>query len=492
MLADPLGGDFSLLPGSPAQGYGCQTFRAPGAGRQGKVLAASGWDGAAGSFGGGAANAWTGREASAFRRSSIDASGPIPADTEWDADTVRVTGDILVQDQAVLRIRPGVRVEFQGHYSMEIQGGLEALGSPSMPILFTSSDPGLFAVDSTLAGSWGGLRFPQAQSWNPVARLEHCIIEYAKNAGGPGRGGAVYVDGAPRASLYNCIMRHNVADYGGAFFLSRNASIRIAGCLIHDNHAFRGGSAIYCTNSYPILTNCTLAENVIHNPDIFEDTGTIHTYIAKPRLTNCISWNNTCDYFIPGEVLWGKPFYMTYCSFENPHEGTGNISLSPMFVGYGPHPFSLQGASPCRNAGDPDADPVELPAVDLRGMLRILEGRVDMGAYEWGDPAEVEEDQGSDRALAAAGASACPNPSWGAARISFDAARSTGFQADIYDISGRRIRSVTGVATSSAPAGFTWDGLADCGRDAGPGLFLCRIRLDSGGTRTCRVVRLRE
>lgn len=501
MLADPEGGDFSLIPGSPAQGYGCQTFRAPG------EMAELGWASESGlvagsecvsdrsfSTGGRGAEALlTGRDASAFRRSSIDASGPILADTEWDADTVRVTGNVVVHDQAVLRIRPGVRVEFQGYYSLEVQGSLEAPGAPSMPILFTSANPELFAVDSTLAGSWGGLRFTQTPAWNPVSRLEHCIIEYAKNAGGPGgRGGAVYVDGTAKANLYNCVLRSNVADYGGAFHLSRNASIRIAGCLIHGNYAFRGGSAVYCANSYPILTNNTITANVVLNEDIFEDTGTIHTYMAKPRLTNCISWGNTCGFFIPGEVLWGKPLYLTYSNFENPHEGTGNISLSPQFLGSGPHPFALEGSSPCRNAGDPQTDPGELPAVDLRGLLRILEGRVDMGAYEWGDPAEVAQDQGTGRELAAAGASVFPNPSWGETRITFSAGDARTYRAGIYDISGRRIRSIDGVANPSAPAGFTWDGLADCGRDAGPGLFMCRILLDGGETRACKVVRLRE
>lgn len=500
MFTDPGGGDFSLLPLSPARGYGCQTFRLPGHGRASASAGPPGHAPESGrgrdpGFGPGRTGAWkpsSGALSVVGTRSSIDASGPIFADTEWDADTVRVTGDLLVHDQALLRIRPGVRVEFQGHYSMEIQGSLVALGTPSMPVLFTSSNPGLYGIDSTLAGSWGGLRFTQTPAWNPTSRLEHCIIEYAKNAGGPGRGGAVYVDGAPRAGLYNCIIRHNAADFGGAFFLTRNASIRIAGCLIHDNHAFRGGSAVYCANSYPILTNNTITANVVLNPDIFEDTGTIHTYIAKPRLTNCISWGNVCDFFIPGEVLWGKLHYLTYSNLGIPHEGAGNFSLDPQFLGDGPHPFAVGGSSPCRNAGDPVTRPEDLPVVDLRGMLRFLEGRIDVGAYEWGDVADVAGDDLLGRPSVAGGVSAYPNPSWGGTRISFAAGDAREYRAGIYDLSGRRIRSIAGRTEQSAPTEFTWDGLADCGRDAGSGVFLCRILLDGVDSRACKVVRLRE
>ena len=75
----------------------------------------------------------------------------------------------------------------------------------------------------------------------------------------------------------------------------------------------------------------------------------------------------------------------------------GNIALDPMFV-RSPYPgpdglwdgvgddygdLRLQTGSPCINGGDPDFIPAD-GETDLDGHARVLCGRVDMGAYEFG------------------------------------------------------------------------------------------------------------
>ena len=46
--------------------------------------------------------------------STRNVSGTISSHTVWQEDTIRVFGDITINDDVVLTITPGTRVEFQG------------------------------------------------------------------------------------------------------------------------------------------------------------------------------------------------------------------------------------------------------------------------------------------------------------------------------------------------------------------------------------------
>ena len=70
-------------------------------------------------------------------QSTIYVLGTVPGDTTWNADTVKVTGDVSVG--GILTIAPGTYVEFQGHYRLNVNG-LQAIGTPSDSIIFTIND----------------------------------------------------------------------------------------------------------------------------------------------------------------------------------------------------------------------------------------------------------------------------------------------------------------------------------------------------------------
>ena len=92
-------------------------------------------------------------------QSSIDASGLITGNTTWTNDTIKVTGDILVPDSVTLTVNPGVRVEFQGHYTLQVWGTLLAVGTESEKITFTIHDTiGFSDIDTTLGG-WNRIWF---------------------------------------------------------------------------------------------------------------------------------------------------------------------------------------------------------------------------------------------------------------------------------------------------------------------------------------------
>jgi hypothetical protein len=95
-------------------------------------------------------------------------------------------------------------------------------------------------------------------------------------------------------------------------------------------------------------------------------------------IVNCIIWNgNNC--------LWnndGSTITITYSDVQNGWTGAGNIDSDPCFVDPNKGNYHLLADSPCINAGDPNfvAEPNE---TDIDGELRVMLGRVDMGADEF-------------------------------------------------------------------------------------------------------------
>ncbi len=411
-LVDPEGGDFRLQPGSPAVGYGCQTF---GSGPM-PAPEASGID------------RFTARPV----HRALEVSGPVTTDTVWDADTVRVLGDVSVAEGVTLTVPAGVHVEFSDYYALTISGRLLARGEPNRRIRFTSRDPASFAIDSTLAGAWGGIRFPFTSEVNGVSILEYCVIEFAKNAGDSLRGGGLQLNGFSKLRVVNSILRRNVADFGGAVGCTHGAAPEFVGCLITENRAFNGGSAVHCADAYPRFINCTIVGNEDLNSQILDPAAAIYAHLSKPHLTSCILRDNPSLYFEPTQILYGKGYYTTWSNIELAWPGLGNIDADARFAGYGDHPYRLMADSPCIDAGLPDTTGTHLPSLDLGGGGRLLDGRVDMGAYEGGV------------ALSEASAAGVPSPlrvGYGLEGVSigFDLEAPQSVRLAILDSSGRLI-----------------------------------------------------
>jgi len=45
---------------------------------------------------------------------TIEVSGSISANTNWDADTVKIIGNVTVEQDVLLTVSPGVYIEAQG------------------------------------------------------------------------------------------------------------------------------------------------------------------------------------------------------------------------------------------------------------------------------------------------------------------------------------------------------------------------------------------
>ena len=121
-----------------------------------------------------------------------DVSGTISADETW-SETIRVTGNVTVADGVKLTINPGTVVKFESNRWLVGSGEVEALGTATQPIIFTSVQDDSVGEDLTpdaegapSAGDWEAL-FAYSGDWD----VRHAEVRYA---GSDGRYAALFVD----------------------------------------------------------------------------------------------------------------------------------------------------------------------------------------------------------------------------------------------------------------------------------------------------------
>jgi hypothetical protein len=192
------------------------------------------------------------------------------------------------------------------------------------------------------------------------ASLNNCTL--ASNWSDEDGGGAYY------ATLNNCTVTSNSAfDNGGGVF-----NCTLTNCLLSGNSTgIRGGGAQFST-----LCNCTLTGNLAGPSGDPSGGGGV----SGSTLYNCIVFQNTAT---------NGADYASDCSFHHscttplPPDGFGNITNEPVFVDLPGGDFHLRPDSPCINAGN---NAYVTSATDLDGNPRILNGTVDIGAYEYQGP----------------------------------------------------------------------------------------------------------
>ncbi|HWW01486.1 MAG TPA: choice-of-anchor Q domain-containing protein [Candidatus Acidoferrum sp.] len=208
---------------------------------------------------------------------------------------------------------------------------------------------------NTSSGSGGG-----AES----CLLNNCIL--SNNTAGLFGGGA----SGGISALNNCVVLGNTSAYnaGGVYGSILN------NCLVLSNFcrsAGMGGGTYEC-----ILNNCTICGNSA--PGVGMISGGL-----LPQANNCIIYYNSPSgagaNVTPGATLHNC------CTTPLP-AGTGNITNAPLFVNRAGGDFHLTSSSPCINSGN---NAYVATAADLDGNPRVVAGTVDIGAYEFQNPASI-------------------------------------------------------------------------------------------------------
>lgn len=227
-------------------------------------------------------------------------------------DTYFVTGDLRVPIGNALSIEPGVQVLFEGLFAFRIEGLLEAKGTRTDPVVFSSKDP-LGMIE------WQGLRFDGADSGS---FLDRCLIEYARSDGAYPyvMGGGVWIDNCS-PTIRNCRIRNNEsrnATYngaGGGICVNNACFSVIERNIIYDNTADSGGGIFVGADSKPVI-RC----NVIEKNTAYYAGGGIYVAADAEALidSNTISGNLSHGWGGGGINLWSATWlYGTFSTVCN-------------------------------------------------------------------------------------------------------------------------------------------------------------------------------
>ncbi|HIJ53736.1 MAG TPA: right-handed parallel beta-helix repeat-containing protein [Planctomycetes bacterium] len=267
--------------------------------------------------------------------------------------------------------------------------------NPDTPVFYNSGDANIRMANCAIVGNSPGDYAGGMDDFGSHPMLTNCTF----TANSAGAGGGIYsIYESP--TLLNCAFSGNSASRGGGMF-NFNSRPTLTNCTFSGNSADSGGG-MYNTGgglhgpstSSLTLTNCTFAGNFAPNGTALACDAWTHWWPSNVKLTNCILWDG-------GDEIWNNDestIAITYSDVESGWPGEGNIDTDPCFVDLGywdadgvwvDGDYHLLPGSPCIDTGDPNyvTEPNE---TDLDGRPRIIDGRIDMGAYEYSPPIPAE------------------------------------------------------------------------------------------------------
>jgi hypothetical protein len=242
----------------------------------------------------------------------------------------------------------------------------------------------------------------------------------------PGDGGGGIYNYISSPVIKYCEFIGNWAANDGGAINSYAGDVSLSNCQVTDNSAWSGGGVCNAYGCRLTLKNCVLSGNMTSHAD---GAGIHNFQSGKVTLFNCTLTGNlasdagggicndaTGETILLNSVLWGNiengiyvnesaqiqaspqsPPTINYCSIQcwtGKWGGQGNIDADPCFIAPGcwdanrvwvDGDYHLRSDSPCIDAGDPSYVP-EPNETDLDGNSRIVNGTVDMGAYEFQGP----------------------------------------------------------------------------------------------------------
>ena len=281
-------------------------------------------------------------------------------------------------------------ISFNLASGLKIYGAYAGFGAPDPDARSTTLYPTILSGDIGTVGSKtdNSYHVITATSVNSSTILDGLTITlgYANGTGANQNIGAGIMIDSASPSIVNCsFLANSSSSSGGAIYNYSASSPVLTNCVFVGNSSLSSGGAVYNTSTaIPLFINCTFTQNTANSGKA------LYNYSSNPKLTNCILWNNG------SAPIYNKSSSptITYTDIEGGYTGTSNFNVNPQFVrnaSAGPDALwgtadddygdlHLQYNSFCINRGLNSANTTP---TDLAGIPRILQGTIDMGAYEY-------------------------------------------------------------------------------------------------------------
>ena len=247
-------------------------------------------------------------------------------------------------------------------------------------------------------------------TWGVGFQFLKCDLEihdmiFHDNKSSTAYGGGMNIDSC-NMTLKNAVFYNNSVVNAGGLGIQRckDYIVKVTDVLAYNNVSVHYGGGLAMAESDPELNNLTIVNNYCGAGG----GGMQMAFNACPTLNNCIFWgnhaiseingNDTVEYYDGCQIwLWGDnnvPMFNNGLVMYGFDTIFGNIHIeedhynnmlegNPLFKNEKRHDYRLTANSPCVNTGTPDITGLFIPATDLAGKPRVVNGIIDMGCYEW-------------------------------------------------------------------------------------------------------------
>lgn len=213
---------------------------------------------------------------------TIEVSGEYQGNVLWDADTVKLMGDVNIEPDETglsrLTITKGTWVIAEGYYRIKVHNGsFFAQGMDKYAIVFTARDTTDF-YNPTAESGWHGIHLLSDQSnAQDTVVMEFCEVEFGKIVTGAPEnerfGAGVEVRNKKFCHFAHCRFSQNRNDHntsspsgsgGGAMYVLNPGSVLIEHCTFHGNYAWWGASATLGGLRHFTVHDCEFYNNSGH------------------------------------------------------------------------------------------------------------------------------------------------------------------------------------------------------------------------------------
>ena len=198
------------------------------------------------------------------------------------------TVEYPVQEGKTLTLEPGVIVKLEGDGSIMVRGTLRALGTHTLPIVFTSIHDDTCGLEIACGDVDSATTTPKAGDWRTLRverggsmELEHVIVRYGGNPDTPlNRYRAnVYVNNGT-INLRDSLIEHS--RHYGVYLVESHAEIKQSTIRSHAFHPNSDSAGIYARDGDVLIEGNTIRDNTLGS--ILASGGNSHTIRVEENL----------------------------------------------------------------------------------------------------------------------------------------------------------------------------------------------------------------